>query len=228
MAEKDFSFFEMLQNAVGEYMKGVYTAIPGSVIAFDPPTQLAQIQIGIQRVDIDGKAVTPPPIIDCPVFFAGDGYVMETQIDPGCEGLIVFSQRCIDGWVNTGGCAVNPLSRFHDMADALFIPGFRPMTKVVSNFSNNGIKLRNKAGTQFCHLKNDGSIFIENDKGHIRIDAAGNVTINGVKFDTAGNVTTPTTVTAKTVIGSSDVKFGGISGKGHVHPCGDHDTGAPK
>lgn len=228
MADTELNFTELLQGVVGEYMKGVYTAIPGHVVWFDPATQLAQVQLGVQRIDIDGKAVNPPPVTDCPVFFAGDSYVVETQIDPGCEGLIVFSQRCIDGWVNNGGCAVNPLERLHDMADALFIPGFRPMPKVVSDFSNNGIRLRNKEGTQFCHLKNDGAILIENKNGHIRIDAAGNVTINGVKFDTTGNVTTPTTVTAQTVIGKTDVTFGGISGKGHVHPCADHDTGAPK
>lgn len=228
MDENHIELFGAMESAVDEYMKGVYTAIPAHVLAFDPATQLAQLELGILRVDIDGKTAVPPPIIDCPVFFAGDGYVVETQIDVGCEGLAVFSQRCIDGWVNTGGCAQNPLARFHDMADALFLPGFRPMPKKVSGFSNNGIKLRNKAGTQFCWLKNDGSINIENGKGHIRISASGVVTINGVTFDTASNVKTPTTVTATKVVGTTDVTFGGISGKGHVHPCGDHDTGTPK
>lgn len=225
MDKKNIGFYETIQRAICEYMKGVYTAIPAHVVAFDPKTQMAQIELGVMRVDIDGVSSVPPPVIDVPVLFVGDGYVVETQIDVGCEGLALFSQRCIDGWLNIGGCAPNPLARFHDMTDALFIPGFRPMPRVISGFSNNGIKLRNAKGNQFAWLKNDGSISIENGKGHIRLSSDGVVTINGV------TISVDSIVTAQKVVGKQDVTFAGISGKSHVHggvERGNSTTNAPQ
>lgn len=208
----EVKFQDFFDSMFRQSMKKVYTAIPAHVIAFDPARQVAQIQIGILRVDVNGQSCAPPPIIECPVLFLGDGFTVEFQIDAGCEGLAIFSQRCIDGWFQTGGVAANPLARFHDMSDCLFIPGFRPMPKVISGFANNGIRIRNKDGKQFAWLKNDGSISVENGAGHIRMSADGTVTINGVTFDTSGNVSTSATVTA-----STDVEGGGISLKSHVH-----------
>lgn len=228
MDTRELNIYEALSATISEYMKGVYTAIPAHVVTFDPNTQTAQIELGIQRVNLDGSTETPPPITDVPVLFNGCGFVAEFQIDSGCEGLAVFSQRCIDGWLNQGGCAPNPLARFHAMEDAFFIAGFRPISGVVSGFSNNGIKLRNQSGNQFAWLKNDGSIELKNGSGYIKLASNGVVTINGVAIDTGGNVTTAAQVTATTIVGTSNVTFAGISGKGHVHNCGDHDTGTPK
>jgi len=218
--------FGVFREILTDYMKNVYTCIPAHVKTFDPATQLAQIELGIKRVDIDGSSVAPPPIIDCPVLMIGDQFMLETQIDPEAEGMAFFSQRCIDGWVNTGGVAENPLTRFFDMQDAFFIAGFRPMPKAIPDFQNNGMRLRNRKGDQWVWLKNDGSIFIENGKGHIRMDAGGTVTINGVKIDTASNVTSPATIT-----GNTDVVAAGISGKGHTHggvQGGSSSTGKPQ
>ena len=123
-----------LREIFTEFMKEVYTCIPAHIKTFDPNTQLAQIELGIKRVDINGETFIPPPIIQTPVLFVGNKWALETQIDTGCEGLALFSQRCIDAWVQSGGVAENPLRRFFDIQDAFFIPGFRPMPSVLSNF----------------------------------------------------------------------------------------------
>lgn len=181
---------KLIRDSFREIMKGVCTSIPGHVLAFNPLTQMAQVQVGIERIDINGASFTVPPIIDVPVCFPGDDFAIEYQIDPGCEGQISFSQRCIDGWIQAGGVAANPIGRFHNMQDALFVPGFRSQPNVLPDFQNNGIRLRNRAGTQFAWLKNDGSIAVENGAGHIRIAASGVVTINGAVIGTDGDVTT--------------------------------------
>lgn len=181
---------KLIRDSFREIMKGVCTSIPGHVLSFNPLTQMAQVQVGIERIDINGASFTVPPIIDVPVCFPGDDFVIEYQIDPGCEGQISFSQRCIDGWIQAGGVAANPIGRFHNMQDALFVPGFRSQPNVLPDFQNNGIRLRNRAGTQFAWLKNDGSIAVENGAGYIRIAANGVVTINGAVIGTDGDVTT--------------------------------------
>jgi hypothetical protein len=197
---------QMLREAFREMMKGVATSVPGHILAFDPATQLAQVQIGITRVDLNGATFDPPAIIETPVYFPGSAYHLEYQIDPGDEGDILFSQRCIDGWLQTGGIASNPIGRFHDPQDAFFLPGFRSLPNALPAFQNNGIRLSNLTGSQFAWLKQDGSIFVENGAGFIRLGADGTVNINGVTIDSASLVTTP-----------NDVKAGVISLKTHRH-----------
>ncbi len=223
MAENEL--LKLMKMIVDERMKTVYTAIPAHVLAFDPALQQAQIELGILRTDVNGVVSVPPPIIKCPVLFCGQGFSLEHEINPGCEGLAIFSQRCIDGWVTTGGTADNPLARFHDMQDALFIPGFRPEPTVIKNFQNSGIRLRNAEGSQFVWMKPDGSIVVENGKGHIRMDAEGNVTINRVTFFVDGRVSSPNGITTQ-----GDVSAGGVSVMRHTHSgviAGGDNTGAP-
>ncbi len=226
---EQLALVDCLNTFFRERMKGVFTALPGHVVSFDPATQQAQVQIGISGQDNAGNAVSPTVIGDVPVYVYGADYVVETAIKPGAEGLIVFAQRCIDGWVNSGGVAANPLPRrMFSVADAFFLPGFRSAPKCVTSHKNDGMRMRNKAGSQYVWLHESGDIEATNGAGTIKIAASGVVTINGVTIDTSGNVKTPTTVTGTTLIGTSNVTFGGISGTGHVHSCGDHDTGAPK
>lgn len=152
---------DLIKRSFSEMMKDVATSIPGHILAFDSDTQLAQIQIGIQRIDIKGVSFTPPPLIEVPVYFSGGSFLVEHQIDPGDEGIILFSQRCIDGWLNTGGVADNPILRFHDFSDAMFLPGVRSQPNKIESFANNGVRLRNADGTQYVWLKNDGTVEIK-------------------------------------------------------------------
>lgn len=219
-----------LNTVIDAAMRGAlmdtFTSVPGHVIAFNAATQRAQVQIGIQRVDIDGVTFNVPPIVDVPVSFPGDDYVLEYQIDPGCEGDIHFSQRCMDAWKQTGGIATNPVARFHNKQDAKFIPGIRSLVNAISNFANNGIRLRDKTGNRYVWIKNDNSIEIknasatttyagdgtittQNNSGHMTLMADGNVDINGVIITPQGQITLP---------GTGGLKLAnGINAESHRH-----------
>lgn len=179
-------------------MKGVCTSIPGHILTFNPETQLAQVQVGIVRVDINDATFEVGPIIETPVYFPGGEFCLEYQIDPGCEGDILFSQRCIDGWVQSGGIAANPIGRFHNMQDAMFLPGFRSIPNALPNFQNNGVRLRNRAGTQFAWLKNDNTIELANGAGSMLLNADGSFLINGLTITPDGNVITAAGVNLNT------------------------------
>ena len=196
-----------IDNGIFEYLKGVYTSIPGHIITFNPTLQRAQVQIGIQRVLNNGATESPWPIDDVPVIFPGGDYTLEFEVGQGTEGALFFSQRCIDGWKNSGGVAANPLSRFFHPQDCYFVPGLRSQPGAISNFANNGIRIRSKSGNQFAWLKNDGSLALENGAGHIRISSAGVVSINGVTIQPNGDVDTPAALRNQGV----------NAGKGHDH-----------
>ena len=220
---------KMMRDAFLEAMKGVCTSLPGHVRTFDPVTQLAQVQPGVLRVDINGAEFTIPPIIEVPVYFPGGDYCVEYQIDDGCEGDILFSQRCIDGWVQSGGVAANPIGRFHNMQDAMFLPGFRSQPNALPDFQNNGVRMRNKAGTQFVWLKNDNSIsmdngvarfnvladgttLMQNGAGSFQLLADGSFLINGLKITPDGNVITAAGINLNTHRHSGVTPGSGTSG----------------
>ena len=186
---------ELIKRTFVEMMKDVGTSIPGHIIAWVPDTQLAQVQIGVKRIDVDGNQVNPPTLIECPVYVYGGDYSVEVQIDPGTEGVILFSQRCIDGWVNTGGVGNNPVLRFHDFSDAYFLPGLRSQPNKISGHANNGIRLRNKAGDKYIWLKNDGT-------GEITLDSLtinASLQLNG-NMNQSGSIVSNSTHTATAFI----------------------------
>lgn len=248
---------EYTKRTFFEMMKDVATLIPGHVIAFDPVTQLAQIQIGVVRKDVNGKLFTPPPLIEVPVqFMGGATHFTEFEINPNDEGVILFSQRCIDGWKTTGGVGNNPILRFHDINDAMFVTGFRSQPKVITSFANDGFRVRNQDGSRYVWLKKDGTIettnsvvtrtdspdgtMTETNGAYTRtvnsdgsivetngaytmtVSTGGVVNINGFIITAAGAASSPVSVTAPTVTGSSSLVVAGKEVKDHVHDKGNY------
>lgn len=226
-------------------MKDVYTAIPGHILTFDPLTQRAQVQVGIARVDeVTRTTMAPPPIVDVPVSFPGGDFSLEYQIDPGTEGMIHFSQRCMDAWKVGGEIANNPIKRFHHKQDAVFVPGIRSLNNIIVGFSNEGMKMRNKDASSYVWVRADSSVRLETGKAHILMDKDGNIAIestsgtvtvnngvgkinidsdgtinlNGVTIDKNGKLTVP-----------SSMSLAGKEMAGHTHgnvQNGDGQTGA--
>lgn len=228
---------QLIETAFHNNMKNVYTGIPGHVLSFNASTQRAQIQIGIVRINNDGTIWNIPPIVDVPVQFPGDDYVLEYQINPGCEGYIHFSQRCLDGWKQTGGVADNPVARFHNKQDAFFSPGGRSLANPITSFSNNGVRLRDSSGNRHVWIKNDGTMVVKNGNatttygsdnsvvttngsGTITVLANGNININGVIFTPTGNVTIPS--------GGGITGSNGVSYETHRHNETGTVTGTPR
>ena len=232
-----------LQEAFRELMKDTGTSITGHILAFEKDSQLAQVQIGVSSVDKKGNSINPDPIIECPVHFSGGGdWSFEHKLSAGDEGLIVFSQRCLDGWIQTGGIANNPIARFHDKQDACFIPGVRSKSKAITDFQNDGIRLRNKDASVYHWLKDDGtiesindtssyiqnpdgSVEIINNIGHIKLLPSGAVDINGFIIQPSGAALSPVSVGAPTVIAATSLTVSGKEMSNHKHSDGTYVAG---
>ena len=198
MREDNLNQPSLLRSSFREMMKGVCTSIPGHVLTFDAARQIAQIQVGVSRVDINGAEFNVPPIIEVPVCFPGDGATLEFKVQNGCEGVILFSQRCIDGWLQGGGIAPNPIGRFHDMQDAMFIPGIRSKPNAITDFANDGIRMRSEAGDVYVWIKDDKTVSIENGSGTFNMLPSGEVQINGVRITIDGDVITSDGISLRT------------------------------
>lgn len=225
------SFTEMLEKCVPEMLKGMGTAIPGHVLAFNSTKQLAQVQIGVERLDTSGNSIVPPPIILVPVHFPGGKYAIEYEINKGDEGLIIFSQRCIEAWIDQGGVAPQKYRRFHDINDAMFIPGVRSQRGKLADFQNNGVRLRSEDGSRFVWLKNDGTAEITADTLTVNANMVVNGTheINGAATQNGaqtitGEITHAGSMSGSTLITAGNVIGGGKSLATHTHQEVYHGT----
>jgi hypothetical protein len=197
-------FSKMLREVFGEYLKdNMRTSIPGHVLKFNPVTQMAEVQIGLMLEDRQGKQAVRRPIICVPVqFWGASGGTLECRVDSGTEGSLLFSQECIDSWVDQGGVAVKSEPRRFSINDAYFIPGVRSIPGAISNFANDGIRLRSNDGTAYFWIHDNKTLEVDGVSLNVRCPANFEQPVN---FEQA--------VTTETTIANQGVSIG----KAHTH-----------
>ena len=129
-------------------MLDLHTALPGIIINFDPATRSATVQPAIQRIFLDekeqGQPSNLPPCVDVPVHFpCGGGFEMTFPVKKGDHCLLIFAERCIDGWYSSGTVSEPDDYRQHDLSDAFAIVGFSPLGHASAVWMN-GIELKNE------------------------------------------------------------------------------------
>ncbi|NWD58228.1 hypothetical protein HX878_26290 [Pseudomonas veronii] len=155
-------YSKMLRGIFGEYLKdNMRTSVPGHVLSFDPDTQMAEVQIGLMLEDRLGSQQPRRPIIHVPVqFWGAAGGTLECRVASNTEGVLFFSQECIDSWVDQGGVAVKSEPRRFSINDAYFIPGVRSIPGAITDFSNDGIRLRSNDGSAYFWIHDNKSLEI--------------------------------------------------------------------
>ncbi|HBA34840.1 MAG TPA: hypothetical protein DCZ12_11965 [Gammaproteobacteria bacterium] len=147
----------MMVQGFDNLMRSLMFCLPGKVVSFDPETQLATVECGVQRV-INGEGRTIPLIENVPVQFPGDSHYLWHKVESGCEGLIHFSQRSVEEWIIAGGPVKPSDTRMLALTDAFFIPGCRSIPNAIPGFKNDGIGISKKDGSEYVHLKDDGTL----------------------------------------------------------------------
>lgn len=205
-------FSKMLRNSFGEYLKdNMRTSVPGHVLSFDPDTQAAEVQIGLMLEDRQGAQQPRRPIIRVQVqFWGAAGGTLECRVANGTEGVLFFSQECIDSWVDQGGVAVKSEPRRFSINDAYFIPGVRSIPGAITAFANEGIRLRSLDGSAYFWIHEDKTLEIDGVSLNVKCTANFEKPVN---FEQA--VTTETTITNHDVsIGFEHTHVGVQSGNG--------------
>jgi hypothetical protein len=184
--ERINDFEEGLRAAIQGALADLWTAGPAIIQSFDPVfgTCTALLSIAAQIRDKDGKItqVAIPLLRDVPVIFpSAGGFCLTFPIKVGDEVLIVFGQRCIDGWWQQGGIQAQAELRMHDLSDGFAIPGPWSKPKVPSGISTTAVQLRTNDGTAKIELTADGKVNIIAPGGvHVTgtLGASGEITAN--------------------------------------------------
>lgn len=135
-----------LAEVIDQWRRGIFldlrVAAPATVIEYNSATQTASVQlVALPVAYIDGEEIERPPIKipDVPVHWLGTqtAYVSTpiengTPVSLGSAGLVIFTDRCLARWRQTG-VPTDPVNgRAHDLADAVFVPGGpRPATQPI-------------------------------------------------------------------------------------------------
>lgn len=169
---------ETHNSAIDASLKNLHTCLPGIIHSFNPATQTAEVQPAIKRVFSEKGAVNLPLCVDVPVCFPGGGdFYLTFPIKPGDECILVFSERCIDGWAIDGAISEPEDYRQHDLSDAMAFVGVNSVARALASLNTASAELRNRAGTVKFTFGNSGIVIT----GNLTIN--GQVTANGHRID---------------------------------------------
>ena len=165
---------ELLEQAKNNAMMDVRVSMPARIVSFNPATKTASVEIGLKMVNADDTQSDYPPLVDCPCLFTrGGGFHLVHPYKAGDKGIVLFSDRCFDGWFQAGQVAPPMDFRVHSMSDAYFIGGADCLDDVSPIVSN--------------------AMFIGKDDNSagVTIKASGDIDLNGVNISPSGIITLP-------------------------------------
>jgi hypothetical protein len=175
---------ETIQTHLDGRQAQIHTAMPGSIVSYDPTKMTATVQLSMQAVHekLDGttEAITIHPVADVPVHFpSGGGHTLTFPIKAGDECLVIFSERNIDAWHQHGGTQQPTDYRMHDINDCFVQVGLRSQPNLLSNVSPTTVQLRSDDGTCFIEVDGMGGKMTLKCPQEITLDTP-RVTLTGV------------------------------------------------
>jgi len=175
-------------------------ALPGIIQSFDPEAVTCVVQPAIKGsvLDTHGQPVSLalPLLVDVPVVFPrGGGCTITFPVRAGDECLVIFSDRCIDFWWQSGGVQEPVDPRQHDLSDGFALVGPQSQKEKIGAISTDALQIRTDEGQAFIELKQSGEVNITTSQ----LTVNGNLQVNGE------------------ITSSGDQIASGISQVGHVH-----------
>ncbi|HBQ7217120.1 Gp138 family membrane-puncturing spike protein [Klebsiella pneumoniae] len=228
-------------------MSAIRVSMPGIIQSFDPDAVTAVVQPAIKGAEKDESgaevSVNLPLLVDVPVVFPrGGGCTLTFPVKAGDECLVIFADRCIDFWWQSGGIQEPVDERMHDLSDAFCIVGPQSQAKKIGGISTTAAQLRTDDGSAFIEVaaghdvtvKTSGKLTASADGGteitSPEIILNGNVTINGNLSQGMGESGGSATMYGPVTV-TNDVTAGGKSLMTHTHGGVEHgndSTGEPE
>lgn len=134
---------QILESKTLEIFSRLHCHHLGQIESFDAATQTATISLA-EQLNFAGETKTFPLLEKVPVFVLGGGdRVITLPIKKGDTCLVLFNDRDIDVWTQTGATAAPSSDRQHDIADGLALVGFRSKANSVASYSTSDVEIRN-------------------------------------------------------------------------------------
>ena len=174
-----------MKNLMADTIRDVHTAVPGTIVSFDPDKVEATVQPTAKFRKPDGTQIDFPQIHEVPVFFpqaVGQKVTITWHVEPGDEVTIFFLEQALDQW-RTGAEAKTEL-RF-DLQNAFCMTGLAPKPNPL---------VRRAHDNESIIIQRDKSyVEIYGTTGQIDIYATGDINLEtgkNLNIKVGGNITT--------------------------------------
>lgn len=145
-----------IRAAIEAFRREINTSCPGIVRSFDAASQTAIVTPVHKRLFVGEteEFFTLPDCLDVPVVFPrGGNFVFTFPVAAGDEVMLVFSQRALDNWWDRGDVQAPGPVRFHDLSDAMAIPGLASRPRFVQSFATDAAEIRTLDGAVVMRLE---------------------------------------------------------------------------
>ncbi len=151
---------EALRFALGEWVKGLNTCLPGHIVSYNSVSRRAVVWLALDALTGDNRRSEAPEVSDVPVIFpSGREFELTFPLVAGDPVLLVFAQRGLTGFKRVHGRSTPDIDSLFSLRDAIAIPGFglRPPNAE----STHAIEITS-AG---IHLRTSGSLTVTDSQG---------------------------------------------------------------
>lgn len=171
--ERIASEAEVLQQRGEDLISQVRVAMPAIVTKVDLSSQTVEVKLALQgKVSDEEGAVSfvqYPILPDVPIVWPrAGGFALTFPVKVGDECLVVFADRCIDAWWQSGGVQKPMDERMHDLSDAFAIFGATSQPKKLPDVKDNAVELRDDDRINWISLR----------KGSLDINIEGATTVH--------------------------------------------------
>ena len=187
---------------------GIVQSVTGQTCSVQPAVQeLFDQQNGTQVWK------TLPLLVNVPISWVQGGGLCSTfPLTKGDEVTVIFTDRCLDAWRQSGGVQPQTDCRMHSLSDAIAIPGLCSAPRDIPNISTTSAQVRTIDGTTYIEVTQTKVVNIVAPVG---CNITGNLTVTG-------DVTTTGTLKNNNVnVGSTHTHSGvqaGSSNSGQPNP----------
>ena len=173
----------------------LHVAKPGKIVSYDNTKKTAVVQPAFNSLLKNGSIIALPPINDVPVaILQGGGFSLQFPIAAGDPCLLIFVDRDISVWLQTGEQAVPATQSLHDYSDVIALVGPSPLTAGLPSPSSGETALLDGAGTTKLGIQG-GKLTIQNSTQSLLgvlqtlIEGIQGLTVNGTPVvDSTGKV----------------------------------------
>lgn len=222
---------DLIKTGVEAGLLNTLVSYPAIVESFDPEKQTIKAQIAIKRINA-GVDEAISVLVDVPIMLPTvSGFTITMPIKKGDEVLLLFADRAIDGWFESGKVSKQVEHRQHHLSDAFALIGINSKPNVIPGYNTENMEIRNTVGDQKISLKPDGAIEAVTT-GDVKVEtpaaitatcssctlsASGSVVIDSPSVTISGSLTVAGMISAPSVIAATALSVGGKEMSGHAH-----------
>lgn len=202
ITEDNIGLPQILHNIKLKVLSEINCHNIGKITYFDPDSQTCTVEL-MQVKQYLEDYYNPAPITDVPliVYGAGGGHI--TLPNPvGTYCLLLFMDRNIDSFLETGEQYVPETSRMHDFTDCVAITTFKTLANPIGDYDINAITISYQNTT----LKVKDSI-TTNAKNDIVLKSGTRIVLDAPQVEVTGNFGSGTGYTGVVPCGSATLQI---------------------